>query len=185
MNGHQLYGLRKGKSTYSALITIRVIYDVARAQRDYNISIFNDLKGCYDHVRPAVNTITTRRIGLPKTAALCHAIALRKMKHKIRTGFGISSSFLQWDKKCNSGGIGQGNGGASTSWHSHMLPLEKAYEAETGRGVEYSNPDKTRRFFQWLVGYVDDNTILIKMERLGYDDPAVSMMKEAKKCMET
>ena len=65
-----------------------------------------------------------------------------------------------------------------------MLPLEKAYESETGRGVEYSNPDKTRRFFQWLVGFVDDNTILIKLERLGYDDPAATMLKEAKKCME-
>ena len=42
-----------------------------------------------------------------------------------------------WDKE---------TGGASVSWHSHMLPLEKAYEMETGHGVEYSNPDNTRNF---------------------------------------
>ena len=59
LNGHQLYGSRKGKSTYDALITIKVIYDMARAQRDYIISISNNLKGCYNRVRPAVNTITT------------------------------------------------------------------------------------------------------------------------------
>ena len=34
INGHQLFGSRKGKSTYDALVTARVIYDMARAQRD-------------------------------------------------------------------------------------------------------------------------------------------------------
>jgi hypothetical protein len=66
LNGHQLYGSRKGKSTYEALITVRVIYDMARTQRDYLVSMFNDLKGCYDRVRPALNTVATRRIGLPR-----------------------------------------------------------------------------------------------------------------------
>ena len=91
LNGHQLYGSCKGRSTYDALITVRIIYDMARTQQDYIISIFNDLKGCYDRVRPAVNTITTRRMGLPKSVALCHASALKKLRHHIRTGFGIST----------------------------------------------------------------------------------------------
>ena len=65
-----------------------------------------------------------------------------------------------------------------------MLPLEKSYEAETGRGVEYSNPKKTDVFFQWLVGFVDDNTFLIKLEKLGYQNPNEVMLKEAKRCME-
>ena len=48
LNGNQLYGSRKGKSTYEALITVRVIHDMARTQRNYLVSIFNDLKGCYE-----------------------------------------------------------------------------------------------------------------------------------------
>ena len=51
LNGNQLYGSRKGKSTYDALITVIVIYDMTIAQRDYLVSISNDLKGCYDRVR--------------------------------------------------------------------------------------------------------------------------------------
>lgn len=50
-----------------ALITVYVIYDMARVQRDYLISIFNDLKACYDRVGHFLNTVTTRRIGLPKS----------------------------------------------------------------------------------------------------------------------
>ena len=95
VNGHQLFGSRKGKSTYDALVTVRVVYDMVRAQRDYLISIFNDLKGCYDRVRPSLKTLTTRRIGLPKTVAVCHAAALRKMRHYLRTGFGISEKYLE------------------------------------------------------------------------------------------
>ena len=126
LNGHQLYGSRKGKSTYDALITVRVIYDMAKAQRDYLVSMFNDLKGCYDGFRPALNTVTTRRMGCPKNVAVCQASTLRQMKHHIRTSFGISTDFLQWCAKSNLGELGQGNGDACVGWHSHMLVLEKA-----------------------------------------------------------
>lgn len=89
----QLYA-HKNKSTYDALITTRAMYDMARIRRENLISIFNDLKGCYDRVRPALNTITTRRMGLPKGHAVCHAKVLQLMKHRIRTGFGISSDSI-------------------------------------------------------------------------------------------
>ena len=59
INGHQLFVFRNGRSMYDALVTVRVIYDMARVQRDYLISIFNDFKGCYYIIQPALNTITT------------------------------------------------------------------------------------------------------------------------------
>ena len=69
IHGHQLYGYRKVNCAYDALITVRVIYDMARSQRDYIISLFNDLKGAYDRVRPNINTVTTRRMCLSKNEA--------------------------------------------------------------------------------------------------------------------
>ena len=39
LNRYQLYSSRKGKSTYDALITVRIIYNTARAQRDYVFSM--------------------------------------------------------------------------------------------------------------------------------------------------
>lgn len=50
VNGHQLYGSKKGKCPYDALITTRVIYNMARTQRDYIISLFNNLNRAYDMV---------------------------------------------------------------------------------------------------------------------------------------
>ena len=110
INGHQLYGSRKGKCPYDALITVRVIYDMTHLQRDYIISLFNDLRGAYDRVCPILNTVTTMRMGLSKTEAVCHAAALM-MRHFLRTDFGVSMEYLIWDLINNPGGLGQGNGG--------------------------------------------------------------------------
>ena len=64
----------------------------------------------------------------------------------MRTSFGISEDILQWCHKSNPGGLGQGNGGGCVSWHSHILLLEKAYEASTSNTVDYCNPDSSRKF---------------------------------------
>ena len=69
------------------------------------------------------------------------------------------------------------------SWHSHILPREKAYEAETGQGVESHNPDKIRHFVR-LMDFVDDNSIIIKLEDLVYNNAALCMITATKKCME-
>ena len=76
INDKQLYGSRKGVSAHDAVLTTRLIYDMARMTRTNIVSIFNDLKGNYDRVRPSLNTITTRRMGLPCGPAVCHAMAL-------------------------------------------------------------------------------------------------------------
>ena len=57
-------------------------------------------------------------------------------------------------------GIGtrQSRGGAII-WHSRILVLERAYKKDTGQGVEYYNPESLRRFFQWLVRFVDGKSI--------------------------
>ena len=65
-----------------------------------------------------------------------------------------------------------------------MLTLEKSYEKETGHNVTYNNPDNTRQLCQWLVGFVDDNSIMLKLENLGYVDLATPMMAAEKRCLE-
>ena len=76
-----------------------------QVQRDYLISMFNNLMGCYDRVRPALNTVITRGMRVPKNVAICMAATIRRMKRHIRTGFGISANTLQWDKHNNTGGL--------------------------------------------------------------------------------
>ena len=66
LNGRQLYGSRKGKAINDALVTVKVVYDMARSQKDYLLSVFDDLKGNCDRVQPALNMATTREMVLPK-----------------------------------------------------------------------------------------------------------------------
>lgn len=51
---------------------------MAHIQHDYIVSLFNGLNEEYDRVRPNINTVTTRRIGLSKEEAICHTTVLQK-----------------------------------------------------------------------------------------------------------
>ena len=139
INSQQLYGLRKNKSTHEALITLRVIYDLARLDWCHIVSLFNDLKGCYDRIRPVLNTVTARRMGCPEGTAVCHAKAVRQMKHRVRTAFGISQEYITWDKFVNPGGIGQGNGAGPSIWVAVSTPLLEMMRS-AGHGVKFSKP---------------------------------------------
>ena len=86
---------------------------MARGQRDYLVSIFNDLKGCYDRARPALDTVTMRRMRLLKSVVVCHVRTLRKIKYCVRIGFEILEEHLQCCVKTNPGGLEQGNGGGA------------------------------------------------------------------------
>ena len=92
INSDQLYGSRKQKSAIEALITLRIMYDMARLERLYMVLLFNDLKGCYDCIRPSLSTITMKKMGCPKEAIICQAKALQAMQHAIRTSFGVTKS---------------------------------------------------------------------------------------------
>lgn len=59
-----------------------------------------------------------------------------------------------------------------------MIPIEKAYEAEICNRFEYTNLDKLQQFFQWLVRFMDDNSILLKIENFSYDNYAYIMLQE-------
>ena len=165
------------KCSYDALIIVRVIYDMARVQRDYIISLFNN------RVHPNLNTVTTQKIGLSKEETIYHAAALQKIWHFIYTSFGVSLEYLIWGLINNPEVLGQGNGGGPASFRSLMLPLEKAYKYEINHGVDYTNPDSTMRFSQWIISHVDNNTILVKLENLGYKDTAEQMIVVTCKCL--
>lgn len=92
--------------------------------------------------------MSTRRTGLPKPVAACHAKNLHLMEYHTRTTFGISEEYLKWCEATNPGGLRQPNGGGCVSWHSHMLVSENLYKKSTEYMVVYSNTDKTKILFQ-------------------------------------
>ena len=185
LNTPQLYGSRKNKSALEALIMLRVLYDMARMDRVFMVSLFNDLKGCYDRIRPSLNTITLRRMGCPRGVAICQAETLRKMKHAIKTTYGITCETISADGDNKLGGIGQGSGEGPVSWHSQMLALIDSYEELIPHRAFFTSPDKTLKITQWLVGFVDDNTIVFTIkDPLFARDNIQNLFNMANECLE-
>ena len=160
LNSTQTHGSRPGRSTHDALKINTLSYDIARLERIKMITLFNDATGCYDRMRHNLTTITTRRMGCPKEFALCHARVQNQMKHYIKTKAGVSPAFFQASPSLNIGGLGQGNGGGPISWHCHMEPLLEAYSKDNP-GFSFTDPTGMLCFLQWIVGFVDDNSLNI------------------------
>ena len=107
------------------------------------------------------------------------------MWHKVRTAAGILEGAIKWDEVVNHGGIGQGNGAGPQSYHSQLLPQVEAYEAMTDQGLRFSNPDGTLNFFQWLIGFVDDNTILLMLKDPSFASSKIEeLLEETKRCID-
>ena len=117
-------------------------------------------------------------MGCPEEVAVCDAEALRLMKHAVRTSFGVSQDIIVRDGKNRLGGIGQGSGNGPMSWHSHMLALIDAYEAKVPHRAFFNSPDKSIILEQWLVGFVDDNTILFTLKDAGFERDIIELLSE-------
>ena len=113
INSTQTHGSQPGRSTHDALSITTLAYDLARLERTTLVSILNDAAGCYDRMLHNLMTVTTRRMGCPKEAALCHVRVLTKMKHFIKTANGTSTEFIQASESLPLSGCGQGNGGGA------------------------------------------------------------------------
>ena len=55
----------------------------------------------------------------------------------------------------------------------------------TNERVVFTNPDSTKKFIQWIVGYVDDNTLLTQIEGDRFLPNATKkLIEKAKRCLE-
>ena len=123
-------------------------------------SIFNNAVGCYDRMLHNLMIVTTRRMSCPKEAALCHAKVLNQMKHFIKTAMGVSENCIQASPTVPLAGCGQNNGGRPISWHAHMEPLLAAYSNDNP-GFSFEDPAQAIIFLQCVVGYIDDNSLIL------------------------
>ena len=129
-------------------------------------------------MRHNLTTLTIRRMGCPKEFALCHARVQNQMKHYIKAKSRVSSEYFQASPTLDIGGLGQGNGGGPICWHSHMEPLLEAYTKDNP-GFSFQDPTQVHKFIQWIVGYVDDNSINITFKDGQSPQEALHMAQQA------
>ena len=119
------------------MINLQLTYENSNILHSPMAIILNDMAGCFDRIRLNLNTITTRRLGVPKEVAISHAKTITGMEHRIRTAFGDSEGTISPSTLL--GGSGQGSRGSPSACHSQLLPMLATLEKLTN-GQRLSDP---------------------------------------------
>ena len=135
--------------------------------------IFNDADGCYDCIPPASADIALMHLGCPKMVMRAHTVAQKRMKHFIKTGSGVSLGYIAYSKIIQTmimtgiiiimtgpiGRVGQGGGASPIIWHAILLIMLEVYK-QSNDGIKVSNRINLTSVMYWIIGYVDDNSII-------------------------
>ena len=136
-------------------------------------------KSCYDLIGHAQAALVMQRMGVPKSAVNCIFMMLQEAVHKVRTGYGDSTT--SYGGKSNSTpmhGMCQGNGVGPAIWAVLSSPLLEI-QREKGFGVYLFTPlSKTEIKF---VGYafVDDSDLVQTLLQEGNCMDLVSLMQKS------
>lgn len=141
--GDQSHGNRPNRSTQDALLTSRLISDEGRLNRRTILIATTDLCGCFDRIIRKLNTITSRREGLPAPTAVTHAMTIRNMKHRTRISSGLSEKYIQSTPDEPLEGLGQGNGAGPKGFLTQDTVVGNTYYELTNAGISITNPTST------------------------------------------
>ena len=127
---HQLiapeqFGSRKHHSSIDQVLIKTLFYDILRIRRQDGYLCSNDAKGCYDRITHSMASFALQRVGLPTPPIVSMFSTLQRMRHYIRTGYGISHTPYgnTWHQGKPTQGSGQGNGASPSIWVMLSTPL--------------------------------------------------------------
>ena len=89
------HGSKPARTVHDPLLIQTLHYDLVRITRTPFSTIFNDADGCYDRIPGNLLSITCQRRGLPKNNVISPVKTTAKMKHFIRTAYGISIEYIE------------------------------------------------------------------------------------------
>ena len=157
------YGSIPNRTAQDAAIEKLWSLDMIRTQRISGAIFDCDAKGCYDRIIAALQTITCRRWGVPRTTALFFARLWRVCKHFIRTRFGTSDDFYMASCGEMLYGIGQGNGAGPAFWLTNLVVMFVVLESMCS-GMGFTSPWRKLVFMSSGLGYVDDVTLGVTLD---------------------
>ena len=201
---NQTFGSRLGKSAIEAVINLQLIFDNHRIWKRNLAMLFNDADGCYDRIPPNLAEIAIRRLGCPSMISRAHTITQRKMKHYVKTSYGISKGFIQFNPEKQEpteqtkedgtiiyaiimilagpiGGVGQGGGASPIIWLAILLLMLIVYK-QHHKGVEIIDRITKLKVLTWIISYVDDNTIVRSFDN---NSTVPDILLEMKRCILT
>lgn len=152
------YGSVPKRTAQDAVLEKQLSMDLMRIEKVTGAIFDCDAKGCYDRIIPALQTITTRRLGIPRTTALFFARFWRFCHHHVRTKHGISKDSYTGTGSHTLFGIGQGNGAGPAFWLSNLIIMFKVLD-KLCTGMRFSSPCGKVKHESTGLGYVDDVTL--------------------------
>ena len=184
----ETYGSRSGKTAPEAILNLQVLFDHCRLWEKPVGCIFNDAVGCYDRIVPTLCETTMIRKGCPPGIAKCHTLTQKNMSHRIRISTGISEGTIKFSKETliktannhitsiqgKTGGIGQGGGGGPMAWISVIIVMIETYR-KLCTGATITDVRNIDPLLNWIVSYVDDNTLV---QTFGKEKNTTEMIKK-------
>ena len=122
-----------------------------------------DATGCFDRILPNLMPPHVRRLGIPKSAAVCLAKLLYGFKRFIRAKFGISEDYIRTAEHNVLYGIGQGNGGGPVIWLTHLTILFAVMD-KLVKGMQFRSPEGKVKYYGHETGCMDDCTLGVTAE---------------------
>jgi hypothetical protein len=102
----------------------------------------NDAKACYNRIIMLLATIISGHFGVSKQARDLKARAIRKMKFRICTTLGISTTHYEDKPETPLHGSGQGSGSSSTLWMFISSIIMDCFE-DVAEGMPMTNVEQT------------------------------------------
>ena len=152
------YGSVPQRTAQDAVLEKIISLDMMRILKTSGALFDCDAKGCYDRIIPALQTIFSRRLGIPERTAIFFATLWHSCRHYVRTGFGVSEGFFVGTLVTALYGIGQGNGAGPAFWLSHLIVMFAVLET-LSNGIHFTSPSGKASHKSPGMGFVDDVTL--------------------------
>ena len=121
----------------------------------------NDAMACYDRITHSIASLALQRVGLPQAPIICMLQSLKKMRHHIRTGYGISpvtyGNSLQQGKPPQ--GSSQGNGASPCIWVMISTPLLNMMQKQNV-WAHFISPISCEKISIVECSFVDDTDLI-------------------------
>ena len=115
---------------------------------------------CFDRMAHPVCSLVSQRLGVHPSVVQCMLLAVQRMEHRVRTGYGDSDYTYGNDREHPLQGGGQGNGASLPLWLAISCIILSMLESEV-IGVQVRTAITLQLVTFIAIMYVDDTDIML------------------------
>lgn len=160
-------GSRPARNAIDVVIQKEMKYLYSTLTKTGIATMDNDAKSCYDRIICNLAMIISQYFGVSKNMTSTQAFTLRKMRYRLRTAIGDSTSSYQHSSTTPIHGTGQGSCSSPALWLLISSILMDCL-ANLGGGMSIKDVNN-KSIRQWIDGFVDDTSLFVNLAKIGSD----------------